>query len=121
MLKEELEKVLRSKELARLGDSLVNFLVSAALTLIGRPTGVKVPGETLARAFLSSRLSKLGKPRGIAPGEAMEAFLAYAWLKGSLSCEESVEMLYTGLREGYDVAQALAKLADYLLEKIEAD
>jgi hypothetical protein len=112
----QLKRILSSKNLARLGDALVNFIASAAISLQSEVTGLKVPGKTLRKAYHLSMLRALDV-RGIDKGEAVEALLAYAWLNNILTCEDGVKMLHRSLTEGKNLESALANLVDFLLKE----
>ncbi len=90
------------KGLAKLGDSLVNFAFSLALSeYLGEPTGERVPNASLAMAL------ELAGLRGIVPprtdkhgkGDIAEALFAYAWLEGEITIEEAVAILRKNLTE----------------------
>ncbi|MBS7643494.1 hypothetical protein KEJ26_02775 [Candidatus Bathyarchaeota archaeon] len=82
--------------MAKLGDAYVNFVYSLALTEIcGEPTGAKVSSEILAEALKKTRLRKLLPSRldRHSQGDAAEALIVYAWLKGAISLEETVKFI----------------------------
>jgi len=96
MNSETIQRILRDKQLASLGDAFVNFIYSLALTkLNGRPEGIKVSDRILADAFrvaglrgnLGSRLSK----KDLA--NAAESLLMEAYRRHLISIEESVDVL----------------------------
>jgi hypothetical protein len=104
-----LENVLNDQNLARLGDAYVNFIYSIALSKRkGEATGAKVSSSILAQALRRAGL------RGFLPrrmdrhmlGDAVEALLAYAWMQGAISIEESV----TTLLSADSAAEAFATL-----------
>ena len=93
---EPIQRALRDRQLASLGDALVNFVYSLALTQIsGHPKGVKVSDKVLSEAFklaglrqyLGTRLSK----KDLA--NASESLLMEAYRKQLLTIEESVRVL----------------------------
>lgn len=103
------------REFARLGDAVVNFVVSAALTLEeGRPVGVKVPDELLRRVAREAGLERRG---ALQPEDLFEALVARAWLEG-LTCEEMVRAVLAGLREG-GLEGGLRQLLRKLLSRVE--
>jgi len=96
MNSETIQRILRDKQLASLGDAYVNFIYSLALTkLNGRPEGIKVSDRILADAFrvaglrdnLGSRLSR----KDLA--NAAESLLVEAYRRHLISIEESVDVL----------------------------
>ena len=93
---EPIQRVMRDRQLASLGDAFINFVYSLALTQInGRPKGVKVSDKVLSEAFklaglrqyLGTRLSK----KDLA--NASESLLMEAYRKQLLTIEESVRVL----------------------------
>ncbi len=92
----DLREVMQDKELAALGDAIVNFLYSLALSVKeGRPIGVKVNSRVLSdsltkaglRNLLSSRLDRHHK------ADAAEAVIAYMFLRGKLSIKRAIDTL----------------------------
>ncbi len=81
------------RNLAKLGDAIINFVVSAALTMFYRkPTGLKVKNETLKSAWLSV-YDRAGIKRGfMSPQDLAEAYIAYLWLNDKLKIENAVKM-----------------------------
>ena len=86
--------------LAKLGDTLVNFIYSLARSkVLGRADGTKVSNR-----ILSDSLSEAGL-RSIAPsrvdrhrlGDVTEAIIAYAWLEEEMSIEEASNILASSL------------------------
>ena len=91
-----LSDVLMDQQLAALGDAYVNFLYSLTLSIRkGEPTGRKVNNRLLAEAFRSAGLRKLlpSKIDRHKQADAAEALIAYVWLKGLMTIEESVGIL----------------------------
>ena len=94
--KRALREIMLDRGLASLGDALVNFAFSLALSLEeGRPTGKRLDNRFLAEALRASGL------RGEAPrrmdrhelADAAEAILAYGWLMGLVGFWDIVEAL----------------------------
>lgn len=93
---EPIQRAVRDRQLASLGDAFINFVYSLALTQIsGHPKGVKVSDKILSEAFklaglrqyLGTRLSK----KDLA--NASESLLMEAYRKQVLTIEESVHIL----------------------------
>ena len=91
-----LRELMLDKGLAALGDALVNFAYSLAISLDeGRPVGRRLDNRLLAEALRASGL------RAEAPkrmdrhqlADAAEALLAYGWLTGLVGFWEIVEAL----------------------------
>lgn len=93
---ESLSEVLLDQKLAKLGDAYVNFLYSLALSKKdGTPTGIKVKGRLLADAFKKAGLrdflpSRIDRHK---QADAAEALIVYAWIEGSITMEEGLEIL----------------------------
>jgi hypothetical protein len=93
---ESLSEVLMDQKLAKLGDAYVNFLYSLALSKkSGEATGIKVQGRLLADAFKKAGLRKLLPSRvdRHKQADAAEALIVYAWIRGSMTMEEGLEIL----------------------------
>jgi hypothetical protein len=94
-----LSDVLMNQKLASLGDAYVNFLYSLALSKKrGEPTGTKVKGRLLADAFRKAGLRSLLPSRinRHQQADAAEALIVYAWMHGSVTMEEGLEILEQG-------------------------
>jgi hypothetical protein len=93
---ESLSEVLMDQKLAQLGDAYVNFLYSLAVSKkTGEPAGIKVKGRLLADAFKKAGLRKFLPSRvdRHKQADAAEALIVYAWVRGSMSMEEGLEIL----------------------------
>ena len=93
---ENLSEVLMDQKLAKLGDAYVNFLYSLALSnKKGEPTGTKVRGRLLADAFKKAGLRKFLPSRidRHKQADAAEALIVYAWIRGSVTMEEGLEII----------------------------
>ncbi|UCH71253.1 MAG: hypothetical protein JSV29_04645 [Candidatus Bathyarchaeota archaeon] len=106
---ESLESVLLDKDLAGLGDTYVNFVYSLMLSCrLERPTGAKVNNRILAEAVKRSGLRRM-LPRRVDRhdrGNAAEALIVYAWLTGTVSFEDCIEIL----GQSDDITEAFARL-----------
>ena len=104
-----LSEVLTDRDLASLGDAYVNFVYSLALSNMKRkPVGARVKGSVLAEA-----LRKAGLRNSLGSGmsrhtlaDAAEALIAYAWLNGCLTLDESVAIM----RKGEDAVEGASLL-----------
>ena len=96
MREEELARILTDKGLAQLGDSLLNFAYSIAVTrTTGKPKGFKVQDRVLAEAAVKAGLRRL-LPRRVSRGEvanSVEALLGYAWLGKLVTLDDVVSCL----------------------------
>ena len=93
---ESLSEVLMDQKLAQLGDAYVNFLYSLAISKkTGEPAGIKVKGRLLADAFKKAGLRKFLPSRvdRHKQADAAEALIVYAWVRGSMTMEEGLEIL----------------------------
>ena len=93
---ENLSEVLMDQKLAKLGDAYVNFLYSLALSKKkGEATGTKVEGRLLADAFKKAGLRKFLPSRidRHKQADAAEALIVYAWIRGSVTMEEGLEII----------------------------
>ncbi|WXG40698.1 MAG: ribonuclease III family protein [Candidatus Freyarchaeum deiterrae] len=89
-----IKEILTDKNLAKLGDSIVNLLYSLVKSkLAGRPDGAKMPDSFLAEAFRKAGLRKYVSTRQDAHslGDAAEALIAYSWLKDHFEIKETAE------------------------------
>lgn len=106
---ESLSEVLMDQKLAKLGDAYVNFLYSLALSKKrGEATGTKVKGRLLADAFKKAGLreflpSRIDRHK---QADAAEALIVYAWIRGSMTMEEGLEIL----EQNEDVVEAFSVL-----------
>ena len=99
--------------LAKLGDSILNCVVSAALSLIsGKPVGVKVSDKTLRREIAKLRISL--KPR-VPREDLAEALVAYIWLNG-VRIDELIEKTVS-MSEKADIGEVTRCLLRYCLEQ----
>ena len=95
------QAAMRSKDLAKLGDSLVNLLHSLAQSMVAnRFEGAKVSGKTLASALRTANLRQFAPSRldshGL--GDTVEALIAFAWIRGAFSIPEGAALLARELR-----------------------
>jgi hypothetical protein len=112
-----LTEVLTDHKLAALGDALVNFTYSLALSKKRRqPVGAKVRGAVLKEAVRKAGLRE-SMPSRVSShmmADAAEALIAYAWLKGHVTLEECV----TILAEGENLVEGFTKLLSKIRERI---
>ena len=108
-----IERAMRNKELAKLGDPLTNLLFSLALSIQTRHfEGKKVSGKVLASALRLSDLRSLAPSRldthGL--GDCVEAMIAYGWLRGFFTIPEAANTLQEQfLRTGVGTKQSKAE------------
>lgn len=91
-----LRDVARDKGLAKIGDGFINLAFSVALSACeGRRTGRKVSKDVLARALKYAHLREYARPRADAHerADAVEAILAYGFLKGLVPLAAAIEVL----------------------------
>lgn len=91
-----LDEILSDHGLATLGDAYVNFLYSLYLSIKGgKPTGEKTDNRTLSKALAHSGLreqiaSRVDRHK---QADAAEALLVFAWIQGTTTITECVEIL----------------------------
>ena len=109
--------VVLDRGLAALGDALVNFAYSLALSLAsGKPTGSRLDNRLLWEALRASGLREK-MPKRMSRHEladAAEAPLAYGWLSGLISFWDVV-----GALRGPDPVSGLSELLRLLAGELE--
>jgi hypothetical protein len=114
-----LDAILLDKNLAKLGDSYINFLYSMALTVIhGVPNGVKVSDRVLAEAARESGVRDLlpkRTPRGRV-ADAMESLIVYSLIKGYMEFEEMIRILVEAEDPPYE---GFARIAREILRRLD--
>jgi hypothetical protein len=91
-----LEAILSDHKLASLGDAYINFIYSIALSKKkGEATGVKVSSRVLSQALKKAALREFLPKRMDRHmlGDAAEALIVYAWIRGAITIEESISVL----------------------------
>ncbi|MFW9961971.1 MAG: ribonuclease III family protein [Candidatus Sifarchaeia archaeon] len=123
---ESIEEILNDKGLAKLGDGIVNLCYSLAKSkVLGYATGEKVRDSVLARAIRGTKIYKRISHRTDSgkAADAYEAIIAYLWMKGRITIQETIENLVQTLdidsktnrkREG----EVAALSFQYFLEQI---
>ena len=124
----DFEKIVFSKDLSKLGDSLANFIYSLALSSVyNNFEGAKVSNVILANAIKQSKFHYLLKNRLTRheKGNLVEAILVYSWLKNKITVEESVTILSNNLKYTVDRKEkiessttAFIALLDYIYQKM---
>jgi hypothetical protein len=87
-------------ELSKVGDPLVNFLFSLALSKVcNRPLGRKVSNKILSDALFRADLREQVGSRMTSGdlGDFAEGFIFKAWAEGKIGLEEAVEILSQSL------------------------
>jgi hypothetical protein len=98
-----LRDVVNNKDLAKLGDTFMNFVYSLAKSIaLGKFDAWKVPDKVLAQALRDAELRKFVAQRASAHdlGDAVEALVVHAWLFEKLSIEEIADLLLSHLKLG---------------------
>jgi len=108
-----LQYIAGDNRLSKLGDALINFIASVSETVrLGIPTGLRVDNRMLTKSVRESGLRE-----GLAHrrsrhmlGDAAEALIAYAWIKGGVTMEEYVDTMLRGgsLQGGMTLVLGLA-------------
>lgn len=125
-----LQAATRNKELAKLGDPLTNLIFSLAHSLaLGKFSGEKVSGKILAQSLHLADFRHLAPSRLDAHGlgDCVEAIIAYAWIRGSMTISEAVRLLSKQLQNIHEerskgarserIAIAFAALLQFIYEK----
>jgi hypothetical protein len=115
---ETLVNILTDHGLASLGDAYINFVFSLAVSeKSGKPSGAKVKGSLLAKAFRRAGLREYMPSRVSRHflADAAEAIMVYAWLCGYISLEESIFLL----AENEDAIEGLSQLLITIKERIK--
>lgn len=97
----DLKQAARDKDLAKLGDEIINFCFSLAKSAFhSKPTGDKVSAKILSEAMKITGLRTLAKLRAKAHdiADAGEALIAYAYLSGLITTEEITQKILTGFK-----------------------
>ncbi len=90
------EKASLDKDLAKLGDCVVNLIYSLARSIArDKPDGGKAPNEVLSQSLKDAGLRYLAPSRVDKHrlGDVTEAIVAYAWLEEKIKIEESAIIL----------------------------
>ncbi|MFQ6124178.1 MAG: ribonuclease III family protein [Candidatus Heimdallarchaeota archaeon] len=127
----DFKHILTDKNLAKFGDSLINFIYSIAKSVVvGVFCGEKVSDKALASALSETPLKNKTRPRSTVneQADAVEAFCAYLWFIQLSSLEEMVTIIANVIK-GQDLSyhktektaqkQAFKKLIELLLEKTD--
>ena len=120
---------------AKLGDAYVNFAYSLAKsTVLGEPTGCKVPDTVLSNAYRNSNLTKMKKldirGRKGQIGDSIEGLLLWAWLTEVLPLDNLVVTLRDNLAvtsfihsrtEAETATKAFSVVLDQLAQLLEQE
>ncbi len=127
MNKDELRRILVDRTLAQLGDSVLNFALSAALTrATGKPMGRRVKNSLLTPLVDSSPLRMLLPLRTSRRdrANAFEALAGYLWLRRLLQTDELIETMNRTVDPfaGDSETESLALRASFklLVDRIES-
>ena len=114
-----LQAILTDSGLAQLGDALLNFAFSMALTeKSGRPTGTRVLDKTLAEAAVKAGLRE-NLPRRVKRGDvanSLEALLGFVWIEKLITLDEIVTCLKA---ESLNPSMNFVQLADLALTRMK--
>jgi len=105
----DLKAVLLDKNLSKFGDAIVNFIYNAAIyEETEQSKGVKVWDSCLAQACKDSHLRNfLGTRKNAGDiGDAVEAFIAYVYLRNKSSINDMIQILFRNINQN---RQLLAK------------
>ena len=105
-----LTEVLLDKDLAKIGDALVNFIFSLAVSnTMKQPQNIRVSSLTLSTALKKSGLRELLPHRTDrhAQANAVEALIMYAWITKMYSLAELLQILES---EAHNPIEAFSKV-----------
>lgn len=112
--------ILLDKELAKFGDSLLNFSYSLALTKRkGRPTGNNVNNKVLSAAAKNAGIRRM-LPSRMDRGDiadSVEALIGYAWLNRKVTLDELSSTLEDRIEEPVEAIERLIKIVLKRLRK----
>lgn len=110
-----LKLVVRSRELARLGDAYLNFIFSLVRSLRdARPSGLKVSNRILSQAFKNAGL-RASLPRRASRheiGGAVEALILFAVTTRLVTSREVIESLVGTEEEVKALASLLSRIRE---------
>lgn len=95
------EEAFLDKDLAKLGDTLVNLIYSLGRSIAqNKPDGAKAPNKVLSESLTSAGLREIASSRVDKHrlGDVTEAIVAYAWLQGEIEIIEAAEILAEALK-----------------------
>ncbi len=128
MDKAELRRVLVDRNLAQLGDSILNFALSAALTHVSiRPTGRRVKNSLMTPLVDSSALKQLLPLRTSKRdrANAFEALAGYLWQKKAFKIEELIDVMAklgdSFVDDSEFERQSLQAAFNFLVDRLEVD
>ncbi|RLE97104.1 MAG: hypothetical protein DRJ63_09595 [Thermoprotei archaeon] len=112
-------KLVLNKAYAQLGDSILNFVVSAGLTFaLKKPCGIKVADKILRRIITKEEILSIVEKTVFTEMEKediLEALIAYAWLKGIVSIDELIEEA----AKGADVEESTKRVLSKIVHKLK--
>ena len=119
MTGKNLQAILTDNGLAQLGDALLNFAFSVALTeKSGRPMGTRVLDKTLAEAAVKAGLRR-NLPRRVKRGDVancLEALVGFVWIEKLITLDEIVVCLKP---ESLSPSKNFVQLADLALARMK--
>ncbi|MHC1590630.1 MAG: ribonuclease III family protein [Candidatus Helarchaeales archaeon] len=101
--KRSVREIMQDKDLAKLGDNLVNLACAMARSrVLGKPTGCKVSKKILGGALKRSSFAEFIPRRSSLHDVAdyCEALCAHAWLTETITLEKMQECLHEVLIKG---------------------
>jgi Ribonuclease III len=118
MNSETIQRIIRDKHLASLGDAFVNFIYSLALTKAhGRPEAIKVSDRILSEAFRLAGLREHMRTRISRKdlANAAESLLVEAYRQHLISIDESVQVV---TQDPDDLGMGLSNLLKLAAERV---
>ncbi len=109
------------EKFSSLGDSLVNFIYSLAVSKVNETSVSKrAPNRVLSKALINAGLRKNVKKRVDKHylADYAEGLIFYAWENKLITIDECVEILSKNLATDKDEVQAFSALLKYIERKI---
>ncbi|MHA1130813.1 MAG: ribonuclease III family protein [Candidatus Helarchaeota archaeon] len=124
-----LKEILINKDLAKLGDTFLNFVYSLAKSgVLSKFDGWKIPDKVLAQALRDAEMRKYITQRASSHdlGDAVEALVVHEWLFQKITIEEITDILFSHLKTGdlsdrIKEARAAVQAITALLLRIKKD
>jgi len=112
-------KVVVSKGLAKLGDAVLNFVVSAGISIsLGKPEGVKVADKIIRKSISKDQIEKIVNKssfKNMKIEDIIEALIAYVWVNGWITIDE----LISAAAQGRTVEESTRKVIEKTINVIK--
>ena len=113
-------KLILTKGLAKLGDSVLNFVVSAGISIsLKKPCGVKVADKIIRKAVAKECIERIvhkSSLKHMKIEDIVEALIAYIWINGWVTIDELID----AAAQGHSVEESTKKVIDKTISIIES-